>query len=44
MTQTQCYKCEEDIEVEDITQVHPLCTDCQYEFDDWLQSAMMGAR
>jgi len=41
MANTTCYKCETKIEVEDETQVHPLCDECQNEADDWLQTQMM---
>lgn len=34
--QTTCYKCEEAIEAE-VGQVHPLCGECQSEFDDWFE-------
>jgi Zn finger protein HypA/HybF involved in hydrogenase expression len=37
--QTTCYKCEAKIEAI-VGQVHPLCDDCQNEFDDWLQHEM----
>jgi predicted amidophosphoribosyltransferase len=37
--QTTCYQCEANIEAE-VGQVHPLCDDCQNEFDDWLQHEM----
>ena len=41
MAKTTCYQCGTEIEVEDITQVHPLCEDCQYDFDSWLQNEMI---
>lgn len=41
MVKTECYQCEAEIEVEEAKQVHPLCADCQNEFDDWLQTEMM---
>ena len=28
-TKTECYKCDTEIEVEDIGQVHPLCVECE---------------
>jgi len=31
---TTCYKCDTDI-VAVVGQVHPLCEDCQSDFDDW---------
>ena len=40
LEQTTCYKCEAEIEAE-VGQVHPLCEDCQNDFDDWLQTEMM---
>jgi hypothetical protein len=36
LEQTTCYQCEAEIGAE-VGQVHPLCTDCQNDFDDWLQ-------
>ena len=41
MEKTTCYQCEIEIEVENLEVVHPLCGDCQNEFDDWLQNEMM---
>lgn len=35
MAKTTCYKCETEIEVEDENTVHPLCEECELEFDDW---------
>ncbi len=34
--QTECYKCDTKIEAF-VGQVHPLCEDCQSEFDDWFE-------
>jgi hypothetical protein len=31
---TTCYKCEAEIEAF-VGQVHPLCDECQEDFDDW---------
>lgn len=41
MIKTECYQCETEIQVQEITEVHPLCADCQNEFDDWLQNEVM---
>lgn len=41
---TECYKCDTEIEVEDIGQVHPLCAECENEFDDWFATALRGGR
>jgi hypothetical protein len=40
-TMNECYQCQEDLGYDPGTSVHPLCQDCQYEFDDWLQYEMM---
>lgn len=32
--QTECYQCDTEIQAE-VGQVHPLCEECQLEFDDW---------
>jgi len=40
-TMTKCYQCEEELTVDPVDEVHPLCEDCQNEFDDWLQFEMM---
>jgi Zn finger protein HypA/HybF involved in hydrogenase expression len=39
MEQTECYQCEEPIEAE-VGQVHPLCEECQADFDDWFTRAL----
>lgn len=39
-TKTECYQCEVEIEVEDITLVHPLCEECQEDFDYWFQEQL----
>lgn len=31
---TTCYKCDTEI-VAFVGQVHPLCEECEQEFDDW---------
>lgn len=36
MAKVECYNCEVEIEVEDDTDVHPLCDDCELGFDAWL--------
>jgi hypothetical protein len=33
---TTCYKCETKVEAY-VGQVHPLCGECDDNFDDWLQ-------
>jgi PHP family Zn ribbon phosphoesterase len=40
MSKTTCYKCETEIEVEDLTVVHPLCADCANIFDSWFQEQL----
>jgi hypothetical protein len=40
-TMNKCYQCEETLDYDPVDSVHPLCQDCQYEFDDWLQYEMM---
>jgi hypothetical protein len=35
MEKTTCYKCEDEIEVPDLTIVHPLCQECEGDFDNW---------
>jgi hypothetical protein len=35
MEKTECYKCSAEMEVADITIVHPLCGECDIAFDDW---------
>jgi hypothetical protein len=40
-TMNKCYQCEEPLDRDPVDEVHPLCNDCQYEFDDWLQFEMM---
>lgn len=40
MTKTECYKCQTEIEVEDIEQVHPLCDDCDTDFMAWFASQL----
>jgi len=40
-TMNKCYQCEEPLDYDPANSVHPLCQDCQYEFDDWLQYEMM---
>lgn len=37
LEKTTCYKCEETIEAE-VGQVHPLCGECQEDFDYWFES------
>jgi hypothetical protein len=39
---TECYQCDAEIEVEDITQVHPICEKCENEFYDWFATALRG--
>jgi hypothetical protein len=34
--QTTCYKCDTEIEAF-VGQVHPLCGECQDDFDDWFE-------
>jgi hypothetical protein len=34
LEKTKCYKCEESIEAE-VGQVHPLCAECEADFDAW---------
>lgn len=41
MAKSECYQCDTKIEVADVTQVHPLCAECQNTFDDWLQNEVM---
>jgi hypothetical protein len=36
LERTKCYTCEIEIMAR-IGEVHPLCADCQIEFDDWFQ-------
>lgn len=36
LEQTTCYQCDTEIEAF-VGQVHPLCEDCQSEFDDWFE-------
>jgi hypothetical protein len=33
--EAECYKCEAKIEVESELLVHPLCADCEEDFNDW---------
>jgi hypothetical protein len=40
-TMTKCYQCEEALDYDPVDSVHPLCQDCQNEFDDWLQNEVM---
>jgi hypothetical protein len=35
--QTTCYKCDTEIEAF-VGQVHPLCGECQEDFDYWFES------
>lgn len=37
----KCYKCEDELDYDPVDYVHPLCNECQNEFDDWLQNEMM---
>lgn len=37
MVKTTCYKCETEIEVISDKVVHPLCGNCEEDFDDWFQ-------
>ena len=39
-TMNKCYQCEDELDYEPVDSVHPLCSDCQNEFDDWLQYQM----
>jgi hypothetical protein len=39
-TMNECYQCQEQLTYDPVDYVHPLCTDCQNEFDDWLQFEM----
>lgn len=36
---TNCYKCEAEI-VAEVGQVHPLCDNCDEDFQDWFQKAL----
>jgi endogenous inhibitor of DNA gyrase (YacG/DUF329 family) len=40
-TMNKCYKCQEELDYDPVDSVHPLCHDCQNDFDDWLQNEMM---
>lgn len=42
--QTTCYKCDTEIEAF-VGQVHPICGECESEFDDWFASqlGMLGS-
>lgn len=40
---TKCYKCESPTYAPDGS-VHPLCEECQEEFDGWFQQALKGGR
>lgn len=40
-TMNECYKCEEELDYDPVDSVHPLCSNCQNDFDDWLQNEMM---
>jgi hypothetical protein len=44
MAKTECYQCDTAIEVEDITTVHPLCEDCESEFDSWFESQLSAMK
>jgi len=35
MVKTNCYKCETELEVPSAEVVHPLCLDCEGEFETW---------
>ena len=37
----ECYQCQETLDRDPVDEVHPLCNECQNEFDDWLQNEMM---
>jgi hypothetical protein len=37
--QTECYKCQSEITAF-IGQVHPLCDECQKDFDDWFEQEL----
>ena len=41
MENTNCYKCEKEITAE-IAQVHPLCDECNDDFDAWFQEQLMA--
>jgi hypothetical protein len=41
MEKTECYKCSAEIEVADITIVHPLCQSCEQSFDDWFERELI---
>jgi hypothetical protein len=40
---TECYKCEGETLAPEGT-VHPLCDECELEFDAWMASAVRGGR
>ena len=40
-TMNKCYQCEETLDYDPVDSVHPLCSECQNDFDDWLQFEMM---
>jgi hypothetical protein len=33
-----CYKCEEPLNYDALDNVHPLCDECQDDFDSWFTS------
>jgi hypothetical protein len=43
-TKTTCYKCEVEIEIDYELAVHPMCDECQSDFEDWFskQLAVFG--
>lgn len=41
MEQTTCYKCDTEIQAPEGA-VHPLCFDCDNEFESWLADALGG--
>lgn len=44
LEQTTCYKCPTKI-MAMVGEVHPLCSECQSEFDDWFEHelGMLGS-
>lgn len=40
MAKTTCYKCGSDIEVEDLTYVHPLCESCEEVHNLWFEAQL----
>ena len=42
MPKSNCYKCEAEIEVSDLSVVHPLCVMCETDFDLWFAKQLEG--